>query len=355
MGWTPHGQAGLHAGALLWDGGRRRALEAAAALGVDASRAAAEARALATEGSVTRLFLGLSEGRALEVAALGRLSAVDGAIEAARARLEAGSGLASEVESLEARRAALDEALLVVCSKQAEQLASLGILAGAGALEVDLDAPLGDWDQDGAALLTLPELFDQARATRPDLVALSAAVDARRESLFASELASGPTLVAFADAWLDGGTPLGAVDRGSASVGAQLNWSLLDGGLRASHEAGARADLRASRAALAEATQALELELGSARRAVELADLRTVTASRGAASARRALTELDAGYEAGQVSLERWLGAESDAGEAETRVQAARVRATLARANLTLTLGQSLLAPTTLTPEPPSR
>lgn len=349
-GWTPHGQAGLHAGTLLWDGGRRRAQEAAALEGVEASRAASLARALGSEAQVVNLYLGLRESRALEAAAEGRLAAVDGALEAAQARLDAGSGLASERDSLEARRAVLEEALLIVRSNQEEGRAALLILLGAGNeatqrahFQVDLDAPLGSWSHAGVELPALSELTDLAHRTRPDLAALSSAVAARRESLTASERSSGPTVSAFADAWLDGSTPLAALDRGSANVGAQLNWSLIDGGLRDAHEAVARAELRAARALLAEAVEAVELEVLRARRGVELAILRGATARRGEASAQRALEELGAGFEAGQVSLERWLGAESDAGEARARVVQAQVREELARAHLTLSLGRSLV------------
>jgi len=350
--WTAHSQAGLHAGYLLWDGGRRSAGESAALHGVEASRLAGAARALGVETQVLGLYMGMRESRALEAAALGRLNAVQGALDAATARLDAGSGLASEVASLEARKAALEEGLLVIRSGEEQQASSLAVLIGGG-VGVDLEIDLGS----GLGLPELPdsddvqELVQVAKAARPDLLAANLAVEGNREALRAAELASGPTLSAFGDAWLDGGTPLLRADRGSANVGAALNWNLADGGLREAREAQARAELRATRAALGELVQDVELSVVSAERSVRLADQRFVSASAGAKSSQSALRDLAAGYDAGSITLERWLGAEAAAGAAQARVAQASIQKELARAHLLLTLGISLIT-TSPNPEP---
>lgn len=346
--WTAHSQAGLHAGYLMWDGGSRQASEAAAQHGVESSHHAGRARALGVEGRVLGLYMGMRESLALEQAAMKRIKAVKKAEESAQARVDAGSGLASSVDSLRAQRAALEEGLLVIRSGREEARDALGVLVGAGPgahLDIDLTGSPLTIDTDRNA----SDLVAQALGARPDLAALRAGVEAAREGLAAAERASGPTLSAVGDAWLDGGTPLLAADRGSANVGAVLNWNLADGGLRESREQSARAELRAARAALDEAVESVELAVLGSQRRLRLAEKRLESARSAEASAKAALDDLAAGFDAGTVTLERWLGAEAAAGEAEARAASAQNQIELARAELQLTLGISLLSTTSET------
>ena len=318
---TTHVSAGLHASLLLWDGGRQAAVEGAAEAGVAAASWSSEARALALVTHFSELWWSLVEAEQLVegLEALG--PSLVAAEEAAKNRLLAGTGLRSDLLSIQAREFGRQQSLLQARASEAAVRRSIDAL---------LDIPAGT-DHDfladdfvpGLAVgepptRRLAEFLAEAREQRPDLRALALLVEAAESELEAAERSSGPTVTAFADTWRDGGTPAWELDRGSYNLGAALNWNLADGGTREAREGQARARLRAGRARLAAAIDVVELELIAAATALEHALARTLTAKARHEAAAAALEELAAGYEGGSVTLERWLGAEAELHAAQT-------------------------------------
>lgn len=340
---TTHVSAGLHASMLLWDGGRLGAMEVAAEAGVAAAGSAAEARAHALTMELNELWWGLFVTRELAEGVEARGDALAAALESAQARVDAGTGLRSDVLSLEASELARQAELIQARSTEASIQRSLDALLGIPPEAAHEFVELGEYTSKlgGAEQLAdqLPELLADARSLRPDLRALQQQVLAREAELTAAERGSSPTLSAFADTWLDGGTPAYELDRGSYTVGAALNWNLYDGGTREARSGQARAGLRAARAQLATAVDAVELQLISA-----IANLEQVTATGRTAKLRRkaadgAYQEVDAGFSGGNVSLERWLGAEADAHAARIAESVENTRSWQARRRLELAIG----------------
>ena len=185
-------------------------------------------------------------------------------------------------------------------------------------------------------------LTDLAISSRPEIEALKSRFHACELMLVAQAKAGGPRISAFASGWLDGGTPLGEIDRGSVLFGASFDVNLADGGMRSARVSAARANMRAARAELDAAMEVAKIEVQGGVRAIELSVARSSSAAKALESANRALEELNAGYSAGTVTLERWLGAEAESGDARARQIRAAVGERSARARMELILGRSL-------------
>ena len=349
--WTAHSSANLRASTVLWDGGFRTAQELAAVAGRTAAASQVTGVELAIESRVVALFMSALEARALGLAAEQRRQSTTGALEVSRVRLEAGTGMRSEVLSLEARLESVSEAALVAVSAERLAADSLQVLLGlgrAGSSGFELDFSLASHDarlqlwMDSIDLSHLSELEEVALGNRPDVRALREVIHAREAALGAAELSGGPKLSAYASGWLDGGSPLLEMDRGSGSIGASFDWTLADGGVTSALESAGRAGVRAARAELDVLLQSIQIEVRVATREYELSLARLASARRRDASEHAALVELSDGFEAGTVPLERWLGAEASAAEASAGAAVAALRKSLAGTRLALTLGKSL-------------
>ena len=353
--WTPHSMAYLRAGTVLWDGGQREAR-------LDAAEAARAALAdllgfgsLQVEGHVVELYFATQQARALAQSTLESRTATEAALEVAQSKAEAGTAMNSDVLSLEARIQELVEAELVANS--ARELAE-------GSLETLLDLPAGvldseDWSggfgyHSAGSLQRWPQQADledvealqlRAEESRPDVVAARTALHASELNLTAAQYGGSPVLSVYGQSWLDGGTPLGELDRGSAILGASLAWNLADGGAVEAGVTGARAEVRIARARLDQLLQMVELQIQNGARNLLLARARMESSAKIEASAEAAFVELSAGFESGSTTFERWLGAEAVAAQAKAHSRVAQVQAELARARLLLMLGSSLQHP----------
>ena len=344
---TPHAMAGLSTSALLWDGGHREAFELATLAGRASRIVGTEVAAMAVEVRVHNLFIAILESRASVQSASHRLASLDAALNAIQARIEGGTGLQSEKYSLEARRESVLEELLTARSTEVCALEVLAIFLdlngdASGSPEALEIVDNGAAEFGSLDVSDMDALTDLAISSRPEIEALKSRFHACELMLVAQAKAGGPRISAFASGWLDGGTPLGEIDRGSVLFGASFDVNLADGGMRSARVSAARANMRAARAELDAAMEVAKIEVQGGVRAIELSVARSSSAAKALESANRALEELNAGYSAGTVTLERWLGAEAESGDARARQIRAAVGERSARARMELILGRSL-------------
>lgn len=232
----------------------------------------------------TGFFLVLAED-SLKEAARQRAAAAESTLAEAKARQAAGLAAKNEVTRAELE---LATAKLELSNSLAAALkARLGLSELIGA-EVEADRGLVEPPPSALPALAQEELVKQARAARPDLLALEARA-AQADALEDEPLLRlVPTLslrgLIFAsnEPGLSGRT----IDASAAAV---LSWKIFDGGLRYADHAQRQADLEEARLKIRAAERHVTREvreslvgLSSAQAAVELAEVRYRTAKQNA-------------------------------------------------------------------------
>lgn len=261
------------------------------------------------------------------------IEAVDSELGQARARHADGTGLRSDVLSLEVRRSEAREA--EVKAVNAIELARSGLLTllggeEPGSIGVDdrgLTPP--DWvSQD------LPKILEEARSQRPELQASDRLVELRRHELEAERGALLPRVNAYVAYGQNSRSPGFSTARENTSLGISAEIDLFAGG--AINSKISQAERRVTEAEAERERNRLEIEdeVRKAHTSLKEAIERMRVAESGLSAAQEALRLVHEQFRGGAATVSRYLDAEADRAGAETRVIAARYQAYVAEANL---------------------
>ncbi len=328
-------EAGIGARMNLYNGGRDELNEQMA----EDARALAWLGADAVEnGLVAALTDGWYSVRAAEEqiqTAEASIQTVTAQLEESRARHEQGSGLRTDVLSLEVRLAQSEELVLRARNGRALGLAVLAQLAG---LEQDAELDLaGAASVPRVSCASLDEAFALAEASRPELEQARRRVQQAERGGRIADSAFMPRADLFARGWRDSPDLDFGSSRDNWALGVSLSWDFFDGGRRGAGVDEARARLDEARRAEQKARLAVQLDVRTAWLKVTDAEARLRVARKASATAQETLQLVRAQYEAGAATITRYLEAELMNTEARTRSTSAsydleRAGADLARA-----------------------
>jgi len=322
----------------LYRGGRDYERREANALGVETARLQQQAiRNALTEAVIAgyyALIAAPEQVRATEAS----LGAIDSALAQARARLEAGSALKSDVLSLEVRQAEAREANLRAAN--AVELSRTGLrtlLALPAGSDVTV-APLAD-ETAGVLPADLGQALAQASEQRPELAAAARAVEMRQHEVDAEWAGYLPRIDAVGN--------FGNDSSDFQLTDAQNNWlfgvaaeiDLFSGFQTRERVRAAEQRLNEAREAERNARLEVEREVQTAFLAWQETSQRTVVAEAAVASAEDALRLVDVQYAAGSATITRYLEAEAAAAAARSRAIAARYELRRAEASLQKAMG----------------
>jgi outer membrane protein TolC len=328
-------EAGLGARMNLYNGGRDELGEAMA----EDTRALALLGGDAVEnGLVAALTDGWYSVRAAEEqiqTAEASIQTVAAQLSEARVRYEKGSGLRTDVLSLEVRLAQSEELLLRARNGRALGLAVLAQLAG---LEQDTELDLaGAASVPSGFCASLDEAMALAETSRPELEQARRRVQQAERGGRMADSAYLPRADLFARGWRDSPDLDFGSSRDNWALGVSLSWDFLDGGQRGAGVDEARARLDEARRAEQKARLAVQLDVRTAWLRVTDAEARLQVARKASDTAEETLQLVRAQYEAGAATITRYLEAELMNTEARTRRTGAsydleRAGADLARA-----------------------
>ena len=328
-------EAGIGARMNLYNGGRDELNEQVA----EDARALALLGADAVEnGLVAALTDGWYSVRAAEEqiqTAEASIQTVTAQLEESRARHEQGSGLRTDVLSLEVRLAQSEELLLRARNGRALGLAVLAQLAG---LEQDEELDLaGAASVPRISCASLDEAFALAESSRPELEQARRRVQQAERGGRIADSAFMPRADLFARGWRDSPDLDFGSSRDNWALGVSLSWDFFDGGQRGAGVDEAQARLDEARRAAQKARLAVQLDVRTAWLRVTDAEARLRVARKASATAEETLQLVRAQYEAGAATITRYLEAELMNTEARTRRTSAsydleRAGADLARA-----------------------
>jgi outer membrane protein TolC len=315
----------------LYSGGRISAAAAAARAQAEAGESSVERRQQEVALSVTEAYFGS------QVAAQGVAFADDELAHAReterflRERAAQGLALESEVARATAFRAQAEAQRVGAEQRLASARSALALLAGEEAREARLVTPL-----EAAPAARGGATEGEGVAGRPDVRALKAQAEAARSAVKVSRGSLLPELFLQASAE----TMRSAFDQGATwvtgVVGARWQLGLSD--LRAVRAAESRADAADAAARWQERQAAREVE--EARRAIEAADARVHSAAEAVAASESARALRLARHRQGLMPLTEVLDAEAGLAGARALLLQARLEARVARARLSLALGE---------------
>ena len=325
----------------LFRGGADLARRAAAIEGEEAARQALAATRNALASATAAAFLSLAKAQDLVPVAERSLRAVEAAQADARAREAAGTALAGDVLSLEARRAEAREMLV-----RAENAVALGRAALRSILALPPEVPLEIAADSQLPLAPPPpEGVALARALegRPELRAARALATSLEHEAAAADREANPFLPR-----VDAFGSYGVDSRDMRFNGNADNWTLgLVVDLNLFFGGRDRARARLADARLAEAREgsrrvALEIELDVRRALIGLEDARqrVTAAGEGLTAAQEAQRVVEVQFAAGSATVTRFLEAEAALRDARARLVVARADERLARIDLARALGE---------------
>ncbi|WED64786.1 TolC family protein [Synoicihabitans lomoniglobus] len=302
----------------LYNGGRTNAAIAGARAAATAS-AHDQATAFARlDVAVLRAYFNIRSGREGLAALDAAVTALEASHRIATLRFEAGQLLKTELLNLDVQLAQTREQQLA--GRQQVELAERQFLYLLGRRPTG-PVTLAPTDP---AITALSAPADAEPASRPELDAMAARLDAANENLDASRADARPSVRAFASYQLDHGWRLdGSGD--SWMTGLQAEWNLFDGKATAGRIRAARAQLTEAEAATRQLELAVQLELEQTRLAHDLAVAQLEVTATLVAQAEEAATISRARFEAGSLLSAELIGV-------ETRLTSTRVRRAVAAA-----------------------
>lgn len=313
----------------LYSGGKDTANRQGAAARVDGAAIDRTSlyRLLAFE--VVRAFHTIVQAEEMTAVREEALKAITASLDVARARFEAGTLLLEDLLTIELQQASASENL--IASRHAEELARrrflnlLGLPAG----EARVDCSAG-------FLQELPATV--SAAGRPELASLKAAIRAAEAAVAAASGAKKPTVDTFASWQLDNGTILD--DNGDSwMAGLRLNYTLYDGDHADAAIALAESQLRETRAQLAKAELALELEVQQAELDYDQAGQRLQVTEKMVAAAEETARLSRERFREGVILAIDLIDVETRLSDALARRAAAKCMHQIARANLRRAMG----------------
>jgi outer membrane protein TolC len=322
----------------LFRGGQDFQRRAAAALGVEAARLDRDTvRNALADAVVAAYYALLTAPEHVEVTRTS-IDAVESALAQARARYEAGTALKSDTLSLEVRLAAAREANVRAHNAVELARAGLRILLGLSA-----DAPVEVMGTTKASPSVVPADFTEALtlalAHRPEIEAAARVVAMREHELRAERAAYLPRIDAVASYGQDNTTLEFSRRQDNWMVGATAELDLFSGFRTVQR-------VRAAKGRLAEARQEerktrleIEREVKTAVLSYQEASERARVTEAAIAAAEEALRLVEAQYQAGAVTITRYLETEVARMDARSHAIAARYDARRTEAGLRKAMG----------------
>lgn len=322
----------------LFRGGQHFFQREAAKLGVDAATYEQGAIRNALLDAAMAGYHALAAAPEHVEAARTSVTAVEGALAAARVRLETGTGLRSDVLSLEARLAAAREGHLRAAN--GVELARAGLrflLALPAETPLDVEPPTDGEDAPNEA--SLADLLATARARRPEVRAAAAFVAMRGKERDAERAAFLPRVDVVGSYGHDNHSLKLSHQRDNWFVGASAEVDLFSGLGKVSRLKAAEERLRQAEEAERRLQLDLEQEVHAALLQLQEARQRVVVGTAGLEAAEEALRLVQEQYRAGAVVVTRYLEAESARSEARSRSIAARQESRRAASALNKAIG----------------
>jgi len=326
----------------LLDFGRRGAGVAAADAIAAARERAAEAVRNQLVFEVTRAYHGVLQAQEMVRVRAAQIASLEESLRIARARLEQGAAVHSDVLSLEVRLAEAREDEVRARNGVALAIAALNTVVGR-----DLMPTSGLPAASSGPIPALPpcEADEECLRRHPAMRAAEAAVEARRAAWRRARAEFRPTVNAFASR--DWDSEDGDGFEGSYLAGVTAELELFSGGRREAAAAEARAELEAAEAEARRARDQLRLDLRQAAIQVREAFERWQVTEQAEASADEALRMTRARYEQGAADLAELLSADVGLASIRARRIAARYDYLTALSNLERARGRLGAAPST--------
>jgi outer membrane protein TolC len=322
----------------LFRGGQDYERRAAAALGVEAARLERAAVRNALADAVIAAYYALLVGpEQVEVTRVS-IEAVESALSQARARFESGVALKSDLLSLEVRLAAAREAH--VRAQNAVELARAGLrlLLGLSA-DTPLEVAAVGIPPEPDVPATFDEALPQAVARRPEIQAAARTVAMREHEVKAERAAYLPRIDAVASYGQDDTNLELSRHQDNWIVGATAKLDLFSGFRTAARVRAAERRLAEARQAERKARLEIERDVKTAFLTFQAARERARVTEAAITSAEEALRLVEAQYQAGTVTITRYLETEVARTDARSRAIAARYDVRRADAGLHKALG----------------
>jgi outer membrane protein TolC len=255
----------------------------------------------------------------------------------AKARLDAGMGLPSDVVRAET---AISEAALAL--NLAQNASSLAAVTLANAMGIDVRTPLtaADSGEPTVAVDDVNALVDTALRDRPEVQGVQANLDAALAALRASRSTNAPSVV---------GT-LGLVGRDtnffphndSLTVGATVQWSVFDAGATSGRTREAEGNVQTAQALAVTARQNVTVDVTQAYLNLRSAEQRVVTADAEVANALEGVRLAEGRYRSGLGTFIEVTDAQSALLAAQTNKVNAQAAVDVARATMAHAIGSNL-------------
>ena len=322
----------------LFRGGQDYQRRAAAVIGVEAARLERAALRNALADAVSAAYYALLAGPEQVNVTQGSIKAVESALAQAHARFEAGSALKSDTLSLEVRLAAAREAYLRAHNAVEIARAGLRALLGLGA-DAPLEVTVPGVPAERAATESFAAALQQAVAQRPEIQAAARAVSMREHEVKAERAAYLPSIDVVGNYGQDNTNLELSRHQDNWTFGAVAKVDLFSGFRTAERVRAAERRLAEARERERKARLEIEREVKTAYVSLEEARERARVTEAAVASAEEALRLVDAQYQAGTVTITRYLEVEVARTDARSRAVAARYDARLASAGLRTAMG----------------
>lgn len=323
----------------LFRGGQDVQRRAAAVLGAEAARLERSAMRNALADAVVAAYYALLTAPEQVEVTRKSIAAVDSALAQARARYDTGAALKSDALSLEVRLAAAREAN--VRAHNAVELARTGLCVLLG---LPADAPVevmaGETTPPAGVPADFAAALQLAMAHRPEIQAAARAVAMREHELRAERAAYLPRIDAVASYGQDDTNLEFSRRQDNWMVGATAELDLFSGFRTVQRVQAAKRLLAEARQAERKTRLEIEREVKTAFLTFQEASERARVTEAAVAAAEEALRLVEAQYQAGTVTITRYLEAEVARTDARSHAIAARYDARRAEAGLRKAVGR---------------
>jgi outer membrane protein TolC len=317
----------------LFRGGSDYYRKKAAELGVEVAELERSAfRNRLAASTTAAYYAALAAPRQLE-AARRSVAAVESELKHARIAYQEGTLLKSDVLSLEVREAQVKETELKAGNAVELTRSGLKVLLGLGVRDA-LEIQDSGNEETAAGNDELSGLLDQALAQRPEMLAAARQVEMREKELRAEQGGHLPRVNAYAAYGLNERSPDFDFNRDNLTLGVNAEVDLFAGGATAARIEGARRRLAEAQAIRERTRLEIEDEVQKTFVTRQEAEARQSVAETAEVAATEAFRLVQEQYRNGAATVTRYLEAEADRAQAETRAVLARFDAQTARAHL---------------------
>jgi len=300
--------------------------------GLEASEFAREATARRLKRDISTGYLGwLQASKAVEIVDASRLLLAEN-LRVNESLFRNGKITQDQVLRANAELLAVEQQLQEARAAREQAARYVNFLLGRA-----LDAPLEPASLDGEIALTIADLDSlRARAfdSRPELAQAERAISAAAAQTDIASSARRPRLSLGVDAGTQGERYEFGRGRNFATVSLLLNWSLFDGGSRASEVSAARASERRARTQRDELAQQIELEVRQSLEQLETTASSLRTAAARADAARAAFRIASRKRDEGAISQVEFIDARSALTGAELNLNVTRFQLLARQADL---------------------